>query len=286
MSNNKFNVIPETAFNDLILGAGILLKNFNPNTGGFTFADIVCATSGGVKTACTPKFIDLADGAENIRPGLAKFKMVDSWDASMTFTSLNAAVEGLRLALGPADLDGDYKVTLAVNTYITDYLKDIWWVGARGDDGIVAMQLKNALSENGLEISTEDNGKGRHKVTLKSQRIMGDKDVPMEFYSGHPGRLNLEDEITHELYSVWVENGDMLYAKINYIANARKLNLKDQITNMTYSINVKNGNMLYRENPLVEGKDYYHLIDDKTGKIFRVGVSNRNLYYGKENDNG
>lgn len=243
---NRFNLIPETAFNDLILGAGILLKDFSPDTGRFTHQDIICATSGGIKTACTPKFIDLADGAENIRSGLAKFKMVDSWDASMTFTSLNASVEGLMLALGAADIDGDYKVTLAVNTDITAYFKNIWWVGARGDDGIVAMQLKNALSENGLEISTEDKGKGKINIKLTSQIINGTTDKPMEFYL-IDSALYLEDETTGNVYGIRVENGNMVYA-----------------------------------DSVGHAKQSYPLIDSVTGEIYRVRIANGNLYYQKE----
>ena len=38
---------------------------------------------------------------------------------------------------------------------------DLWWVGDRADGGMVAVQIKNALSTGGFSLKTTDNGKGQ-----------------------------------------------------------------------------------------------------------------------------
>ena len=52
----KYTQIPADTFQKLQLNAGILVKNFAPETG--TITDIVGATSGGVSFTATPTFSD------------------------------------------------------------------------------------------------------------------------------------------------------------------------------------------------------------------------------------
>ena len=253
MSN--YSLIPPTVFDNLVLGAGVILNNFNPDTGQFSVNDIVCSTTGGVQISCKPNRIDLAEGAENIPPGLLDFDYIQSWNGEMSFTSLNMTADGILLALGAGTLMSEAIETVTPITGLAaDYTRSIWWVGPRGDDGIAAVYLKNLVSPDGISVKTQNRQKAGVSVTLSSRQRRGEKEPPVIFYAIDPSieGLTLEDEITGEQYSVTVENGEMVYA-----------NNADGPT-----------------------KKMYRLIDSVTGEIYAVRVAGGELYYQKGNSDG
>jgi hypothetical protein len=68
----RYTQIPKDTFDALQLDAGILLKNFDieaasAGTGqsGFTDADFICATTGGITAECSAEYSDLAEDVDN-----------------------------------------------------------------------------------------------------------------------------------------------------------------------------------------------------------------------------
>lgn len=179
----RFSKVSETAFNDFQVDAGVLLKNFDPETPELVDADIICATTGGISPSCTPTYSDYAADVDNAKNNMLEFMRLDGWTCTMGFTALDTSPEVLKMALGAADAT-DGKVTPRNSLKNADFA-DIWWVGDKADGGFVAICLKNALSTGGLSLSTSKNGKGNISVTLTGHYSVATQDsVPMEFYVG------------------------------------------------------------------------------------------------------
>lgn len=178
----KFTKIPESTFKELQVDAGILLKDFDPETGDFKMEDIICATTGGISPTCTATYSDYGEDVDNCPNNMQELKRIDGWECTLGFTSLGTSPELLRLALGAATVDGN-KITPKMSLDETDF-QDVWWVGDKADGGFVAVRLMRALSTGGLSLQTTKSGKGQISVTLTGHFSIGEQDVvPMEFYS-------------------------------------------------------------------------------------------------------
>lgn len=181
----KFSVIPENTFKELQTDAGVLLKTFNPETGELNDADIICATTGGINPSCVPTYSDMGEDVDNCPNGMKELKHLDSWECRLSFTALGVSPEVIRMALGAADVDSTdpTKIVPRMDLKDTDFA-DVWWVGDRSDGGMVAIQLKNALSTSGFSLQTTKNGKGQISVDLLGHVSIQNQDtVPMVFYS-------------------------------------------------------------------------------------------------------
>ena len=182
-----FTVIPSNTFDGLQVDAGVLLKTFNPAAPAAPAdADIICATTGGINPVCTPTYSDYGEDVDNVPNNMMELKHLDGWECSLSTTSLGTTPELIKLALGAADIDGTTKIVPRRDLQQTDF-SDIWWVGDRADGGMVAIQLKNALSTGGFSLQTSKNGKGQIALTITGHvSIDAQDEVPMVFYSAPP----------------------------------------------------------------------------------------------------
>lgn len=183
-----FTVIPKDTFDSMQLDAGVLLTSFDPSEPAAPAdADIICATTGGINVVCQPEYSDLGEDVDNVPNNMKELKHLDSWTCSLGFTSLDTSPEGIRLALGAADVDAESgKITPRRDLEQTDF-SDVWWVGDKANGGFVAVQLKNALATEGFSLQTTKNGKGQTDCTLTGHVSIDDQDtMPMEFYSYDP----------------------------------------------------------------------------------------------------
>lgn len=182
-----FTVIPSNTFDGLQVDAGVLLKTFNPAAPvAPADADIICATTGGINPVCTPTYSDYGEDVDNVPNNMMELKHLDGWECSLSTTSLGTTPELIKLALGAADIDGTTKIVPRRDLKQTDF-SDIWWVGDRADGGMVAIQLKNALSTGGFSLQTSKNGKGQIALTITGHvSINAQSEVPMVFYSAPP----------------------------------------------------------------------------------------------------
>lgn len=197
-----FTAIPKDTFDQLQMDAGVILKGFDITKAG-TYTDlstgdgsekpkIICATTGGITVSCVPTFSDMGEDIDNCPNNTLELKHLDSWECTMSFTSLGTSAEAIKMALAAADVSAQ---GIAENSKITpradlkntptggDY-EDVWWVGDRADGGMVAVCLKYAMSTSGFSLKTEKNGKGQVTVELTGHySIENQKQIPMEFYS-------------------------------------------------------------------------------------------------------
>ena len=189
----RYTKIPENAFSGLQVDAGVLLKNFDIAAAsqgqvGFTDADIICATTGGINPTCVPTYSDYAEDVDNAPNNLKEFKHLDGWDCKIATTSLGNSPELIKLSLGAADIDvsNTGKIIPRRSLAQSDFT-DIWWVGDRADGGFVAIQVLNALSSGGFSLQTTKNGKGQVSLEITGHVSITAQDVvPMVFYSIDP----------------------------------------------------------------------------------------------------
>ena len=181
----KFTVIPKDTFDDLQLDAGVVLTSFDPAKPAVTDNALVCATTGGITASCVPTFSDLGEDVDNCPVNMMELKHLDSWECKLSFSALGTSPKTIRLALGAADIDGTdtTKIVPRRDLKQSDFT-DLWWVGDKADGGLVAVQLKNALSTSGFSLKTTKNGKGQISVEFTGHVSIEDQNtMPMVFYS-------------------------------------------------------------------------------------------------------
>lgn len=181
----KATVIPQSTFDDLQVDAGVLLRTFDITTQTIADADIITATTGGIHVICTPTYSDFFEDVDNAPNNTKEGKHLDGWDCRLETTSLNTSVDGIKFALGAADIDGSNssKILPRRDLKQTDF-GDLWWVGDRADGGLVAVKLLNALSTGGFDLQTGKNSKGQITISIMGHVSIASQNVmPMEFYS-------------------------------------------------------------------------------------------------------
>lgn len=187
----KFTQIPKNTFKNLQMGAGVLLKDFDPEQGTLTADGIVGATSGGVNFTAVPTYSDLGEDIDNCPKNMKELKRVDSWEVKMsgTFVTVTPATAGM--LTGPADVD-DNKATPRNDLKASDFT-DLWWVGdysevnedgtKAGKAGFVAVHMMNSLSTGGFAIQSGDKTKGQFAFEFTGHYSMDAPDtVPFEIY--------------------------------------------------------------------------------------------------------
>jgi hypothetical protein len=187
----RYTKISPNTFAELQLNAGILLSDFDPETGEFELeTDILGATTGGMTISCVPTYSDFGEDIDNCPKNMMELKQLDSWECTIGGTFLNVSADVVKLALGAADIDetNTNKITPRRDVTEADFT-DVWWVGDYSDKngetkgGYIAVHLMNALSTGGFSLRSGDKAKGQFDVTFTGHVSMAAQDVvPMEFY--------------------------------------------------------------------------------------------------------
>lgn len=178
----RYTKIPETTFQNLQLNAGMMLKNFTPSTGEYDDTDIIGATSGGVNFVAEPTFTDFGEDIDNCPANMKELKRLDTWNVTMSGSLVSFTPSSAKLLVGLADIAAD-KITPRNDIDPADFA-DIWWVGDYSDKngetkgGHVACHLINALSTGGLNIQSNDNGKGTFSFTFTGHYSLDAQDTP------------------------------------------------------------------------------------------------------------
>lgn len=183
----KYTKIPENTFQTLQLNAGVLLKDFDPQSAEVNRADIIGATTGGVSFTATPSYTDFGEDIDNVPNNMKELKRIDSWEITMSGTFVTIDTEGAKSLIGSADVSGN-KITPRNDLKDEDF-EDLWWVGDYSNEngeengGFVAIHMMNALSTGGFSVRSTDNGKGNFDFTYTAHYSMYDPDaVPFEVY--------------------------------------------------------------------------------------------------------
>lgn len=181
----RFTKIPKDTFDDLQVETGVLLTNFDPETGEFADTDILTATTGGITVNVKPSTIDFGEDIDNCPNKTKELMMVDDYDVNATTSAVNINKYNLKYYLTASDEDADGKITVRKGMLKSTDFKDIWYVGDKSDGGYVACRIKNALSTEGLSLKTGKKSKGANALTLTGHYSIEDPDeVPVEFYIG------------------------------------------------------------------------------------------------------
>lgn len=186
----KFTKIPSDAFQKLQINAGILTTDFTPATGTIGEAGQIGATTGGVNFTATPTYSDMGADIDNCPKNMKELKTIDSWEAKMAGTFVNADTAIAKRLCGAADIGttDTTKVTPRNDLKDADF-DDIWLVGDYSDKngetngGYIAIKLLNALSTGGFQLKTADKSKGQFAFEFTGHYSMSAQDtVPFEIY--------------------------------------------------------------------------------------------------------
>lgn len=180
-----FAKISQDAFNELQVDAGVILNSFDPqNPAEPEDEDIVTATTGGVTVNATPTFEDFGADVDNCPNNTKEMKRITAWDCNLQTTALGTTPEMIKLSLGAADIDGTTKIVPRKQLKDSDFEDSLWWVGDKADGGLVAVELKNALSTAGFSLKTTKDGKGNLSLTITGHISITDPDeVPINFWA-------------------------------------------------------------------------------------------------------
>lgn len=186
----KFTKIPETAFQELQLNAGILLSSFTPSTATVTEENILGATSGGVNFTATPTYSDFGEDIDNCPKNMLELKKLDSWEVKMSGTFVTVDTSLAKILIGAADIGTSDTTQIIPRNDVTETdFTDLWWVGDYSDKngdtngGFVAIHMLNGLSTGGFQIQSGDNAKGQFSFEFTGHYSMDDQDkVPFEVY--------------------------------------------------------------------------------------------------------
>lgn len=186
----KFTKIPETAFQELQLNAGILLSSFTPSAATVMEENILGATSGGVNFTATPTYSDFGEDIDNCPKNMLELKKLDSWEVKMSGTFVTVDTSLAKILIGAADIGTSDTTKIIPRNDVTETdFTDLWWVGDYSDKngdtngGFVAIHMLNGLSTGGFQIQSGDNAKGQFSFEFTGHYSMDNQDkVPFEVY--------------------------------------------------------------------------------------------------------
>lgn len=183
----KFTKIPDKAFDEIQLNAGVLLDTFTPESPTIDPASILGATTGGVSFSAVPSFIDFGEDIDNCPKNMKELKELETWEIMLSGTYVTVNPNRVASLIGAADV-ADTKITPR-NDLTDEDFKDLWWVGdyssknGETNGGFVAIHMMNALSTGGFQLQTADKEKGQFEFEYTAHFSMAEQDkVPFEVY--------------------------------------------------------------------------------------------------------
>lgn len=186
----RFTRVPEAAFQNLQLNAGILLSDFDTSAGTAEETDLLGATSGGTNFTATPTYSDWGEDVDNCPVNVKELKKLDSWAVTMSGTFVTVTTALAKTLIGAADI-GTSNATLVTprNDVLTTDFTDLWWVGDYSDKngdtkgGYVAIHMLNSLSTGGFQLQSANRAKGQFAFEFTGHYSIEDQNkVPFEVY--------------------------------------------------------------------------------------------------------
>ncbi len=213
----KYTKIPETAFKNIQMNAGILCTGFNPSTG--VAQGQLGATTGGINFTATPTFSDYGEDIDNCPKNTKELKKLDSWEVTMGGTFVTVNTPTAKKLIAAADISGN-KVTPRNDVLSTDF-EDLWWIGDYSDvntgesAGFCAVHMLNALSTGGFQIQSTDKGKGNFAFTFTGHYSMANQSqVPFEVYIKE-GTSSDTPYISLDTHHITLEDGETYTFEVN-----------------------------------------------------------------------
>lgn len=169
---------------NLLLDAGAFFKNYIVGTDTPSTASAKClgATSGGGSFNAVPsvRTIEVDGGKGNVRDLMG----IDSWEVTMVANVKEITKSNIELALGAFEAgtstDTNYDAIVGkVDFEADDYATNITWIGRiKGKTNPLIIQILNPISQNGLNLTVEDNNEATVPITLTGTYSLSDLDTP------------------------------------------------------------------------------------------------------------
>lgn len=189
----EYSKYPVNTFQTLVIGAGVLLTDFNPANASLVRSNILGATTGGLNFSAKPNFKDFGEDIDNVPKNTKELKRLDDWEVKLSGTLLSATPEAARYLAALADLTAaSGKITPRSTLDLTSGTGDfrtLWLVADYSDKntgsgaGFIAIKIMNALSTGGFQLQTADKDKGKFAFELTGHYSVDAQDtVPFEIY--------------------------------------------------------------------------------------------------------
>ena len=187
---SKYEKMPVGAFDKMTYGAGIILANFNPETGTVRAEDILYATKGGNAFSATRDITDMGTDIDNCPEGVMQFQKPKPYQANISGTAVTLDAEVTKDLLANAGVSGDAVKKITPRDYfeLNDF-KDKWLVvNYSGDNseetgGCIAFHLMKAINVDGMNANFAKDANGEFSYNFKAFYDLGDLgNVPFEVY--------------------------------------------------------------------------------------------------------
>ena len=187
---SKYEKMPVGAFDKMTYGAGIILSDFNPETGTVRAEDILYATKGGNAFSATRDITDMGTDIDNCPEGVMQFQKPKPYQANISGTAVTLDAEVTKDLLANAGVSGDAVKKITPRDYfeLNDF-KDKWLVvNYSGDNseetgGFIAFHLMNAINVDGMNANFAKDANGEFPYNFKAFYDLDDlKNVPFEVY--------------------------------------------------------------------------------------------------------
>lgn len=180
-TTNIFNKIPVDTFENLGIGAGVLLSEFDPNAPDVVDDNILCASTGGFTFADVPTFKDMAEDIDNAPKNMKEYMEIDDRNITFAGTSVTVTSAFLQRMMLTTSIG---QTLIPAHRLDQSMFKDVWWVGEYGkDNGFIAIHIKDTLCTSGLSIVSEDGGKVKVSFTLTAHySAAAQETVPYEVF--------------------------------------------------------------------------------------------------------
>lgn len=190
----KYTRIPVNTFKRLQLNAGILSKDFDPETGEVKEEDLFGATNGGINFKAVPSTSNFADGIDNAPSNVKEFINLEYYDVSMDGNFVSVGLDTAKTLIAAADVDKEtpYKIVPRSDLKDEDF-QDLWWIGdysdinedgtEGGNAGFIAIHMLNSLNTGGFQLQSGNRDKGQFAFSFKGHYSLEDQSrVPFEVY--------------------------------------------------------------------------------------------------------
>ena len=165
----------ETAQN-IALNMFVLSTGYTPGSG--PTGELGATTGGGTFTA-TPEF--RVPGLNGLRKNTKGFMVIDEWEVSLKCSAVELTEAGLLLAAGygsAATVANVTTITPAQGLVPDSEYADLWVSGNTSDGKIFAICIKNALNNNGVQLSFADKDTGKYDIDVRGNYTAATLDTP------------------------------------------------------------------------------------------------------------
>jgi len=161
---------------NIALNMFVLSTGYTPGSG--PTGELGATTGGGTFTA-TPEF--RVPGLNGLRKNTKGFMVIDEWEVSLKCSAVELTEAGLLLAAGYGSAATSANVTTitpAQGLVPDSEYADLWVSGNTSDGKIFAICIKNALNNNGVQLSFADKDTGKYDIDVRGNYTAATLDTP------------------------------------------------------------------------------------------------------------